>query len=222
MCTAQLERAAERFKQALALDPQDRYPDCEVFAGELRTLLSQLSASFSEIERQRLAKEREGAWLPSGSWDFAAAPDLGPFALPSFAILGDVVGQVMHPELGGLLLGGNGLQIYPFNAPLAEDLRVRFSVEVIRGAEFWIFVRGLPPGQAYQFRIGSYDGKWMAIARGQGGDTERGQKGFAVSFHVFWASRTRSIEERTHPCPRRFNEALTIGREPGPISPISV
>ena len=52
---------------ALALDPQDRYPDCEVFAGELRTLLSQLSASYSEIERQRLAKEREGAWLPSGN-----------------------------------------------------------------------------------------------------------------------------------------------------------
>ncbi len=157
---------------ALALDPQDRYPDCEVFAGELRTLLSQLSASFSEIERQRLAKEREGAWLPAGSWDFAANPDLGPFALPSFAILGDVVGQVMHPEMGGLLVGGNGLQIYPFNAPLAEDLRVRFSVEVVRGTEFWIFVRGLPPGQAYQFRIGSYDGKWMAIARGQGNDAE--------------------------------------------------
>jgi len=157
---------------ALALDPQDRYPDCEVFAGELRTLLSQLSASFSEIERMRLAKEREGAWLPSGSWDFAATPELGPFALPSFAILGDVVGQVMHPEMGGLLVGGNGLQIYPFNAPLAEDLRVRFTVEVVRGTEFWIFVRGLPPGQAYQFRIGSYDGKWMAIARGQGSDAE--------------------------------------------------
>ncbi len=157
---------------ALALDPQDRYPDCEVFAGELRTLLSQLSASFSEIERQRLAKEREGAWLPAGSWDFAATPELGPFALPSFAILGDVVGQVMHPEMGGLLVGGNGLQIYPFNAPLAEDLRVRLTVEVVRGTEFWVFIRGLPPAQAYQFRIGSYDGKWMAIARGQGSDSE--------------------------------------------------
>ena len=158
---------------ALALDPQDRYPDCEVFTGEIRTLLSQLSASFSEVERQRLAKEREGAWLPAGSWDFAAATsDMGPFAQTSFAILGDVVGQVMHPEMGGLLVGGNGLQIYPFSAPPTEDLRVRLSVEVVRGHEFWVFVRGLPPAQAYQFRIGSYDGKWMAIARGQGSDSE--------------------------------------------------
>jgi serine/threonine protein kinase len=157
---------------ALALDAQDRYPDCEIFAGELRTLLSQLSASFSEIERQRLAKEREGAWLPAGSWDFAASNDLGPFSSTSTAILGDVVGQVMHPEMGGLLVGGNGLQIYPFHAPPAEDLRIKMSVEVVRGTEFWLFLRGMPPGQAYQFRIGSYDGKWMAIARGQGSDAE--------------------------------------------------
>ncbi len=157
---------------ALALDAQDRYPDCEIFAGELRTLLSQLSASFSEIERQRLAKEREGAWLPAGSWDFAATQDLGPFSSNSMAILGDVVGQVMHPEMGGLLVGGNGLQIYPFHAPPAEDIRIKMSVEVVRGSEFWLFLRGMPPGQAYQFRIGSYDGKWMAIARGQGSDSE--------------------------------------------------
>jgi serine/threonine protein kinase len=157
---------------ALALDMQDRYPDCEVFAGELRTLLSQLSASFSEIERQRLAKEREGAWIPSGSWDFAATNELGPLNTVSQAILGDVVGQVMHPELGGVLMGGNGLQIYPLQAPSAEDLRIKLSVEVVRGTEFWIFVRGMPPYQAYQFRIGSYDGKWMAIARGQGADAE--------------------------------------------------
>jgi serine/threonine protein kinase/tetratricopeptide (TPR) repeat protein len=157
---------------ALAVDPQDRYPDCEVFAGELRTLLSQLSASFSEVERQRLAKEREGAWLPSGSWDFAATPGLGPFSGSSSAILGDVVGQVMHPEMGGLLIGGNGLQIYPFNGPSTEDVRVRLSVEVVRGSEFWLFVRGIPPGPAYQFRIGAYNGKWMAIARGQGTDME--------------------------------------------------
>jgi predicted transcriptional regulator len=97
---------------------------------------------------------------------------MGPFAQTSFAILGDVVGQVMHPEMGGLLVGGNGLQIYPFSAPPTEDLRVRLSVEVVRGHEFWVFVRGLPPAQAYQFRIGSYDGKWMAIARGQGSDSE--------------------------------------------------
>ena len=157
---------------ALALDPQDRYPDCEVFAGELRTLLSQLSASYSEVERQRLAKEREGAWLPSGKWDFTASGDTGPFNIPSTALLADVVGGVMHPELGGLLIGGNGLQIYPFTSPPAEDVRVRLKVEVVRGSEFWLFIRGVPPGPAYQFRIGSYNGKWMAIARGQGGDAE--------------------------------------------------
>ncbi|MBA3936813.1 MAG: protein kinase [Planctomycetes bacterium] len=157
---------------ALAVDPQDRYPDCECFGGELRTLLSQLSASYSEVERQRLAREREGAWLPAGSWDFAASPDLGPFSPDSFAILGDVVGQVQHPEMGGLLLGGNGLQVYPFTGPPAEDVRVRLSVEVVRGAEFWVFLRGVPPGPAYQFRIGAYEGKWLTIARGEGTDLE--------------------------------------------------
>lgn len=153
---------------ALARDPQDRYPDCEVLAGEIRTLLSQLSASYSEAERQRLAQEREGAWLSSGSWDFAALQDLGPFTNASQAVFGDQVGAVMHPELGGLVLGGNGLQVYPFLGPSAEDVRVRLSIELVHGHEFWVFLRGVPPGPAYQFRIGAYAGRWLAIAYGEG------------------------------------------------------
>lgn len=153
---------------ALARDPQDRYPDCEVLAGEIRTLLSQLSASYSEAERQRLAREREGAWLSSGSWDFAALQDLGPFTNTAQAVFGDQVGAVMHPELGGLVLGGNGLQVYPFLGPSAEDVRVRLSVELVHGHEFWVFLRGVPPGPAYQFRIGAYAGRWLAIAYGEG------------------------------------------------------
>lgn len=153
---------------ALARDPQDRYPDCEVFAGEIRTLLSQLSASYSEAERIRMAREREGAWIPAGSWDFAAVQDLGPFTNASQAVFGDPVGAVMHPELGGLVLGGNGLQIYPFHGPAAEDVRVRLSVELVHGHEFWVFLRGVPPGPAYQFRVGAYAGRWLAIAYGEG------------------------------------------------------
>jgi serine/threonine protein kinase len=153
---------------ALARDPQDRYPDCEIFAGELRTLLAQLSASYSEAERMRLAREREGAWIPAGSWDFVVHHDLGPFTSASQSVFGDAVGAVLHPELGGLVLGGNGLQIYPFLGPSAEDVRLRVSVELVHGHEFWVFVRGVPPAPAYQFRVGAYAGRWLAIAYGEG------------------------------------------------------
>nr|MBA2479622.1 hypothetical protein [Planctomycetota bacterium] len=153
---------------SLAHDPQDRYPDCEVFAQELRTLLSQLSASYSELERQRLAKEREASWLPVGLWDFGASSDPGPFTLTSSAMRAEQVGQVHHPELGGMLLGGYGLQIYPLATRGGEDVRVTLNIDLVKGSEFWILVRGVPPDQAYQFRFGAYQGKWMTICRGEG------------------------------------------------------
>jgi serine/threonine protein kinase len=153
---------------ALANDPQDRYPDCEVFSQELRTLLSQLSASYSELERQRLAKEREAQWLPVGLWDFGAASDLGPFTLPSTALRAEQVGQVHHPELGGMLLGGYGMQMYPLAARVGDDVRITLSIDLIKGDEFWIFVRGVPPAQSYQFRFGAFQGKWLSICRGEG------------------------------------------------------
>ncbi len=153
---------------ALALDTQDRYPDCLVFAQEIRTLLAQLSASYAELERQRLAKEREGAWLGMGHWEFAASADPGPFSEPSFALQGEAVGQVGHPELGGMLLGGYGLQVYPLGVTPGDDVRLSFGVDVVKGEELWVFMRGLPPNPAYQFKLGAYGGDWLAICRGDG------------------------------------------------------
>ncbi len=153
---------------ALAPDPQDRYPDCEVFSQELRTLLSQLSASYSELERQRLAKEREAQWLPVGLWDFGASSDIGPFSLASTAYRAEQVGQVHHPELGGMLIGGYGMQLYPLDARVGDDVRITLNLDLVKGDEFWVFVRGTPPSQAYQFRFGAYQGKWLSICRGEG------------------------------------------------------
>jgi serine/threonine protein kinase len=155
---------------ALAHDPQDRYPDCEVFSQELRTLLSQLSASYSELERQRLAKEREAQWLPVGLWDFGASSDMGPFTLPSTALRAEQVGQVHHPELGGMLLGGYGMQLYPLAARVGDDVRITISLDLIKGDEIWLFVRGTPPAQSYQFRFGAYQGKWLSICRSDDGE----------------------------------------------------
>jgi serine/threonine protein kinase len=153
---------------ALQRDVQERYPEVAVFAQDLRTLLSQLSATYAESERQRLAREREGAWLPVGSWDFAASSDPGPFTIPSSAVDAEVVGQVPHPELGGMLVGGYGLQVYPLATTPGEDVRITASLDLRKGSEVWIFVRGIPPAQAYQFRLGAYGGRWVAICRGEG------------------------------------------------------
>jgi len=153
---------------ALALDPQDRYPDCSVFAGELRILLQQLSASYSELERQRLAREREAAWLPVGMWDFSASREAGPFAAQSRAVRAEQVGQVHHPELGGLLLGGVGLQYYPLTLNPGEDVRITVNIDIINGFEFWLLLRGTPPGGCYQIRYGAYDGRWLGICRSDG------------------------------------------------------
>ena len=156
---------------ALAFQPQDRYPSCEIFAQELRTLLSQLSASYSELERQRLAKEREAAWLPVGMWDFGATRDQGPF-LPSSAFNAEQVGQVHHPELGGLLLGGYGVQCYPLSVRPGEDVRLTLQLDLLRGGELWICLRGAPPRPCYQIRIGAHGGRWLTVCRADGTDLQ--------------------------------------------------
>jgi serine/threonine protein kinase len=157
---------------ALAFHAQDRYPSCEVFAGELRTLLSQLSASYSELERQRLAKEREAAWLPVGMWDFGASRDAGPFTLPSTAFNAEQVGQVHHPELGGLLMGGYGVQCYPLAVRPGDDVRLTIQVDLLRGGELWLCLRGVPPAPSYQIRVGAFGGRWLTICRAEGPDLE--------------------------------------------------
>jgi len=155
-------------ERALALDPQARYADCPAFAHEVHALLDELSASYSELERLRLAKEREGAWQAAGQWDFAATPGLGPFSEAPHAYESEAVGQVMHPELGGLLVGGWGLQVYPVAATVGNDMRLVIDAEVVRGSEFWVFLRGVPPSPCYHFRVGFYGGRWLAIGRSQG------------------------------------------------------
>lgn len=155
---------------ALALDPQDRYPDCEVFAQDLRTLLVQLSESFAQQERSRLAKEREGAWHTIGRWDFAANPDSGPFNLPSTSWCGEPVGHVHHPELGGMLLGGYGLQIYPLQIEVGDDVRVVCELDLVKGEEVWLLARGTDPRHAYHFRLGAFEGRWITISRSRGAE----------------------------------------------------
>lgn len=153
---------------ALARDPQDRYPDCEVFAQDLRTLLVQVSESYAKQEADRMAREREGAWRGLGRWDFAASPDAGPFTLPSTSWCGEQVGHVHHPELGGMLLGGYGLQIYPLCVEVGDDVRVSVELELVQGEEMWILARGTDPSQSYQFRIGAYEGRWITLSRSRG------------------------------------------------------
>ncbi|MFM2091068.1 MAG: hypothetical protein RLZZ127_1557 [Planctomycetota bacterium] len=150
---------------ALARDPQHRYPDCTIFATEVRSLLTQLTASWAESERQRLEQERAGAWLPMGSWDFAASEDPGPFRPEPRTLRGEAVGQVHHPELGGLLLGGCGMQVYPMDALPGEDLRLDLVLRITHGEECWIMVRGVWPRPHYQIRIGAFTGRWVMITR---------------------------------------------------------
>ena len=153
---------------ALARDPQDRYPDCEVFAQDLRTLLVQVSESYAKQEADRMAREREGAWRGLGRWDFAASPEAGPFTLPSTSWCGEQVGHVHHPELGGMLLGGYGLQIYPLQVEVGDDVRLTVEIELVQGEEMWILARGTDPSQSYQFRIGAYEGRWITLSRSRG------------------------------------------------------
>jgi serine/threonine protein kinase len=154
-------------ERALAVDLQKRYPDCNHFAQELRGLLARLSASYSELERQRLAKEREGAWNDVGSWDFRATPGLGPFTEPPRAHQHEAIGQVMHPELGGLLLGGLGIQEYPLGITVSDDMRIVTHIDIVQGSECWIMLRGVAPDACYQVRIGAYGGRWVMIGRSE-------------------------------------------------------
>jgi serine/threonine protein kinase len=178
--------------RSLAADTQQRFHDCEAFARDLRGLLSQLTASYSELERQRMAREREESWQPVGLWDFGASGDAGPFTLPSSALHGEQVGQVHHPELGGMLLGGYGLQVYPLELVSGEDLRLSLDLDLIKGAEFWIFLRGQPPHHTYQFRFGAYQGKWVTISRSDG---EAIDPGF-LSMRPLRSHGTTSAENR--------------------------
>lgn len=155
---------------SLALEPEDRYPDCETFKEELRTLLVQLSASFSEMERQRLAKEREGAWVRIGAWNYQVRQELDPFTEPVTAYDGEPIGQVLHPEMGGVLLGGTGLQVYPLAMSMADDIRLTTVMTLGRGKEVRFFVRGSLPHPCYCFSLGAFNGNWMTISRVAGED----------------------------------------------------
>lgn len=161
----QLQTIAE---WALAKDPQDRYPDCEVFAQELRFLLIHVSESYAQQEAERLAREKAGAWRSIGHWDFAASPDAGPFTLPSTSWCGEQVGHVHHPELGGMLLGGYGLQVYPLQVEVGDDVRVTVEIELVQGEEVWVLARGTDPLHCYQFRLGAYEGRWLTVSRSRG------------------------------------------------------
>lgn len=152
-------------ERALAVSIQSRYPNSEALRADLQVILDQLSASYSELERQRLEQERLGAWLASGSWNYGSNPGLEPFTEPVMAFEGEAIGQVMHPELGGLLLGGPGLQVYPLAAQISDEIRVRMELTVNRGREFCLFLRGAPPGPCYGFRVGAFDGKWLTVVR---------------------------------------------------------
>ncbi|MFW5846238.1 MAG: protein kinase domain-containing protein, partial [Planctomycetota bacterium] len=155
-----LQAIADR---ALAYDPGDRYQDSEELRSELSAVLDQLSASFSELERQRLEREREGAWLPVGRWNYLHQNDTEPFSEAVTAYEGEPVGQVLHPEMGGLLIGGCGMQIYPLSLNVTDDVRLTMEFSITGGSEFWIFMRGLPPTSAYAFRIGAWNGRWLSV-----------------------------------------------------------
>lgn len=157
-------------ERALALLPADRYSNCGALRSELKTVLDQLSASFSEMERLRLEQERMAQWSALGDWHYADVPGLEPFTESVVAYEGEGIGQVMHPELGGVLLGGTGLQIYPVSLPIADDLRLLMDVTINRGQELTVFARGLPDDGAYAFRIGGFGGRWLTIGRVQGVD----------------------------------------------------
>ncbi|MFW5698697.1 MAG: hypothetical protein ACOCYN_02480, partial [Planctomycetota bacterium] len=162
-----LERITE---WALALDPNDRYPDCSTFRHELRSLLDELSASYAELEGQRLRREREAAWLSLGSWNYAARPMITPFEEHAISYEADPVAQVMHPELGGVLFGGAGLQVYPLVVPCGDDVRLSMDVTLETGNELCVFMRGVPATGCYCFRLGGYAGKWLTISRNQNED----------------------------------------------------
>lgn len=154
--------------QALSYHAVERFENCETFRNEVSQVLDQLSASFSELERQRLEREREGAWLPVGRWNYLVQTDIAPFSETVTAYEGEPVGQVLHPEMGGLLVGGCGMQVYPISINVTDDVRLRMDFSITGGSEFWIFMRGVPPTNAYGFRVGAWNGRWLSIVQSHG------------------------------------------------------
>jgi len=159
------EKLVSIIEWALSRDPDQRLPHCEGFRDEIRELLFQLSASFSELEAQRLAKEREGAWLRIAHHHYGAKPTVEPFTEQVVAYEGESIGQVMHPEMGGVLIGGCGLQIYPVGLPMGDDVRVHLEFTLNGGRTFVLFLRGTPPGACYCLTVGDFDGRWLTISR---------------------------------------------------------
>ena len=85
------------------------------------------------------------------------------------AFEGEAIGQVMHPELGNLLLGGLACRSIRWRSRCRTRSEVSCEVSVNRGREFCLFVRGAPPGGCYGFRVGAFNGKWLTIVRHDGG-----------------------------------------------------
>ncbi len=153
-------------KKALSRSPSRRYRTCNDLINDINELLDELSASYSELERQRLERERQGAWIPVGSWDYSEESKvMKPFTEMVSAFDGEAVSQMINPERGGLILGGCGLQIYPCSVNVGDDIRVTMEFTIAHGSEVWVFLRGMPPVSCYAFRIGSYNGQWLTVSR---------------------------------------------------------
>ena len=153
-------------KKALSRSVSRRYRNCGDFMDDINQLLEELSASYSELERQRLERERQGAWIPVGNWEYTDdQKTMKPFTEMVTAFEGEAVGQMINPERGGLMLGGCGLQIYPCAVNVGDDIRISMEFSFLHGNELWVFLRGMPPVSCYAFRIGSYNGQWLTVSR---------------------------------------------------------
>ncbi|TVR13677.1 MAG: hypothetical protein EA401_06145 [Planctomycetota bacterium] len=181
---------------ALARDPQDRYASCEIFREELRILLVQFSENFAERERQRLASERKAAWLPVGSWNYQTQTQLDPFTEPVVAFDGEPIGQVAHPEMEGVLLGGVGLQVYPLGREVGDDAHLRASFSLTRGKECMVFVRGVPPHACYSISLGAFGGRWLTVSRLEGQSSH--QRPILLSMIPLRAQALAFPEQRHH------------------------
>jgi serine/threonine protein kinase len=157
-------------EKALAGERAQRYQTCAELSRDLRVLLDELSKSYSELEMQRLAHERLGEWNTIASRDFSSGDDLSPCNEPPTSRRSEAVGQVLHPEFGGMLIGGWGLQIYPVSLQVGDDMRMTLELSVLHGSEIWLFMRGIPPAACYVYKIGAYGGRWLAICKAAGED----------------------------------------------------
>lgn len=150
---------------ALAHNPAKRTLHCRDFKIHLKDLLDQLVASFGELERIRLNKEREEAWLPLIHSNFVAKGDMAPLTEAVLAFEGEGIGQVMHQDMGGVLLGGCGIQVYPLALSLSDDVRLEVESTFVGGGTLCLWLRGSPPGPCYALTIGDFNGSWLTIGR---------------------------------------------------------